>query len=81
EHQQNSIMQPMTLSNAVQNFQASPSCSTNYIQENYNMVRHSFFYRPCNDDHIYQINCEETTFVLFTNKFRILPSFPITTRY
>ncbi|CAI2173413.1 16747_t:CDS:1 [Funneliformis geosporum] len=62
EHQQNSIMQPMTLSNAVQIFQESPSYSTNYIQENFNMVRHSFFYRPCNDDHIYQINCEETTF-------------------
>ncbi|CAI2173336.1 18016_t:CDS:2 [Funneliformis geosporum] len=70
EHQQNSIMQPMTLSNAVQIFQESPSYSTNYIQENFNMVRHSFFYRPCNDDHIYQINfvCEKIN--IYSNEIK-----------
>ncbi|CAI2175718.1 17610_t:CDS:1, partial [Funneliformis geosporum] len=34
---ENSIMQPMTLSNDDQIFQAIPSCSTNYIQESFNM--------------------------------------------
>ncbi|CAG8629505.1 17328_t:CDS:1 [Funneliformis caledonium] len=61
EYQQNGNMQPMSSSHTVQNFQVS-RYSTNYIQENVNMVRHSFFYRPCNDDHIYRIICEETTF-------------------
>ncbi|CAG8633037.1 13786_t:CDS:1 [Funneliformis mosseae] len=61
EHQQNSNMQPMSSSHTVPKFQVS-SYSTNYIQENVNMARHSFFYRPCNDDHIYHIICEETTF-------------------
>ncbi|CAG8633023.1 13785_t:CDS:1 [Funneliformis mosseae] len=60
EYQQNINMQPMASNHTVQNFQVS-RYSTNYIQENVN-IRHSFFYRPCNDDHIYRIICEETTF-------------------
>ncbi|CAG8629520.1 17329_t:CDS:1 [Funneliformis caledonium] len=56
EYQQNSNTQPMT---SVQNFQESPSNAT---QGCVNMARYSFFYRPCNDDHIYHIICEETTF-------------------
>ncbi|CAG8590902.1 6822_t:CDS:1 [Funneliformis caledonium] len=58
----NTLMQPMTPSQAVQiiqNFQTPPM---EYPQESVCMARHSFYYSPCNDDHIYHIICEETDF-------------------
>ncbi|CAI2173334.1 18015_t:CDS:1 [Funneliformis geosporum] len=67
EHEQNSndyaYIQPMTPSQSVQMIQNFQTPSMEYPQESVvGMARHSFFYSPCNDDHIYHIICEETDF-------------------